>query len=247
MVTQEGRFVPNKEGVSTVLAAVAREDRSFVLEHEAKEILRSYGVTTTREMLCQSPEEALTAAEDIAYPVVLKVVSPDIIHKTEMGGVKVGLKSASELREAWKAMEQSILVAQPSAIIRGFLVQSMVGGREVIIGAKRDAQFGPLLMFGLGGIFVEFLKDVSYCLAPLSEAEAREMIRGIKAYPLLAGARGGETIDEQCLIQALVQVSRLMEDFGEIEELDLNPTFVGGAGVVVADARMFVKRGNADG
>jgi acetyl-CoA synthetase (ADP-forming) len=226
--------------VQKILQAARSEGRSFVLEPEAKEILRAYGVPTAKGRLCTTLEEALAAAREIGYPLAMKIVSPQVLHKTEMGGVKVNISSDEALREAHQAMLASVGSRVGQEAIRGVLVEAMARGHEVIIGASRDPQFGPLLMFGLGGIFVEILKDVSYRLAPIEPFEAQEMIREIKAYPLLAGARGGDPVDEGVLGAVLVRVSRLVDDFREIKELDLNPTFVEGSQVVVADARIII-------
>ena len=223
-----------------VLEAAQSQGRQFITEPEAKRVLQAYGVPTPRGHLCLSLEEATSAAREIGYPVAMKIVSPKIIHKTELGGVRVNIVSDEDLRNAHSEMMAAVTASISERDIQGVLVEEMAHGHELIIGASRDQQFGPLVMFGIGGVFVEILKDVSYRLAPLDTAEAREMIREIKGYPLLAGTRGGKPVNEEALVDVLVRVSRLVDDFREIKELDLNPTFAEGDSIVAADARIIV-------
>lgn len=230
----------NRTAVVRIIEAVQVEGRDFVMEPEAKEILRACGIATPRGRTCPTLEEALSAAHEMGYPVAVKVVSPQVLHKTEVGGVRVNIASDAALKEAYDAMMSSVRTHVPPEAIRGVLVERMAQGHEIIIGASRDPQFGPLVMFGLGGIFVEILKDVSYRLAPLDAWDAAEMIHEIKGYPLLAGARGGLPVDEQVLADTLVRISRLVDEFPLIKEIDLNPTFVDGDSVIVADAGMIL-------
>ncbi len=223
-----------------VLEAARSQRRQFITEPEAKEVLQAYGIPTPRGRLCISVEEAVAATREIGYPVAMKVVSPKIIHKTELGGVRVNIASDEDLRKAHAEIMAAVTASVSRRDIQGVLVEEMARGRELIIGASRDPQFGPLVMFGIGGVFVEILKDVSYRLAPLDAAEAREMIREIKGYPLLTGARGGKPVNEEALEDVLVRVSRLVDDFGEIKELDLNPIFAEGDSIVAADARIII-------
>ena len=209
-------------------------------EHAAKQLLASYGIAVTREELAASREDALAAARRIGYPVALKVQSPDIPHKTEAGAVKLGVASAAELPAAYDEVLANARAYKRGARIDGVLVSEMAErGLEAILGAVNDPLFGPAVMFGLGGIFAEVLKDVSFRLAPLTPAEARRMIEEIKGYPVLAGARGRALADVDALAEALVRLSAAAVDLGErFAELDLNPVFVydRGKGIKAVDA-----------
>src|SRR5574341_543899 len=221
-----------------VLAGLERQGRTFVLEHEAKKILQAYGIPVIQDHFCASEEESLKAARAVGYPVVVKVVSPQISHKSDVGGVRVGVSSEDELRHCYQEMRVGIGERLDAASILGVLIEPVAKGREIFIGTSRDPQFGPLMMFGLGGVFVEILKDISYGLAPLTASEARRMIRDIKGYPILQGARGGRSVDEGVLIDVLVKVSRFLADFPQVEEMDINPLFAEGEKAVVTDARL---------
>jgi acyl-CoA synthetase (NDP forming) len=230
------------EKVKEIIEGVKREGRSYVMEHEAKQMLSLWGIGTTREKLCKTSQEALKAAEEIGYPVVLKIASPEIIHKTDAGGVKIGISSPEELEKSFNEIMEKVKGKYPNARIDGILVQETARGIELIIGCHTDPQFGPLLMFGLGGIFVEVLKDVSYRLPPLDEQAAREMVEEIKGYPLLRGVRGMEPVNLEALVGTLVSVSKFIDEFkDDLKEMDLNPTFASKDKIVVADARIFLK------
>ena len=211
-----------------------------MLEHEAKEALSLYGINTTREAICKTADEAVKAGEKIGFPVVLKVVSPDVVHKTDSGGVKVGIKNKEELEKAFKEIIENQKKFNPKADIRGISVQEMAKGEEIIIGAVKDPQFGPMVMFGIGGIFVEIFKDVSYRLIPIEKIDAEEMISEIKGYPLLCGARGKDAVNLESIKATLQNVSKFLIDFDEIKEMDLNPIFVNKEKATVADARIFI-------
>ncbi len=173
----------------------------------------------------------------------MKIVSPDILHKTEVGGVLLNLRSAEDVARAFLEITSSVRRTSPAACIVGVSVQEMVGeGRELIFGMNRDPQFGPLLLFGLGGIHVEVLRDVSFRVAPVSRREAAGMIRQIRAYPLLAGFRGGEPADEEAIVEGILRVSRLSLECPEIVELDINPVMVlpKGRGLTAIDCRMSI-------
>jgi len=232
--------VANKEKVKEIFSRIKSEGRSYVLEHEAKEALSLYGINTTREAICKTSDEAVKAGEKIGFPVVLKVVSPDVVHKTDSGGVKVGIKSKEELEKAFKEIIENQKKFNPKADIRGISVQEMAKGEEIIIGAVKDPQFGPMVMFGIGGIFVEIFKDVSYRLIPIEKIDAEEMISEIKGYPLLCGARGKEAVNLESIKATLQNVSKFLIDFDEIKEMDLNPIFVNKEKATVADARIFI-------
>jgi acyl-CoA synthetase (NDP forming) len=180
-------------------------------------------------------------AADIGFPVVMKIVSPDIIHKSDVGGVRVGLESADAVRAAFDEVTAAVQRVQPSAQIEGVAVQKMAPpGTEVIIGMSKDAQFGPVLMFGLGGVLVEVLKDVSFRIVPLEERDARQMIEEIKGYPVLQGVRGQPPADLGALRSLLLKLSEFVEANPQIEELDLNPVFAYEKGAIAVDARIVV-------
>jgi len=221
---------------------VRREGRKFLLEPEAKSVCMEYGIPVTKFKVAKNKVEAVKFAEDIGFPVVLKIVSPDIIHKSDIGGVVVGLKTADEVRSAYQQIMRNVKKHKADAKIFGVLVQEMAPpSTEVIVGAVKDPQFGPALMFGLGGIFVEVLRDVAFRIAPVSEDEAREMIGEIKAYPLLKGYRGLPPADIDAIVKILVNTSRLVMEHQEIKELDLNPIMVYEKGAKTVDARIILE------
>jgi len=224
-----------------VLQKIRSDDRSSAGDTEAKEILAAYGVPLPKSILAANSEDAVAAAEAIGYPVVMKIASPDILHKTDIGGVKLNLTSASDVRDAFDLIVYRALRHMPEATIWGCQVQQMVkGGKEVIIGMNRDPQFGPLLMFGLGGVYVEALKDVTFRVAPIDRREAREMLGEIRAYNLLRGVRGEHPSDLEAIADTIVKISQLVTDFPEITELDINPllVFPTGEGVLGLDMRL---------
>jgi acyl-CoA synthetase (NDP forming) len=224
------------EQAANILARARAQNRTILLESEVKSLLAAYGATTPRETMCTNPAEALAAGQALGKPCVLKIVSPDISHKSDIGGVRVGVPPA-EVGTVFEEMLEAIRAKQPTAQILGISVQELVHGQEVIIGGLRDAEFGPMLMFGLGGIFVEILQDTSYRLVPAAINELHAMIREVKGYPLLAGARGHGAVDLDALTHTLQAVAWLLTDFPEIVELDLNPVFAGTGGAIVADGR----------
>jgi acyl-CoA synthetase (NDP forming) len=212
---------------------------------ETVEFLQTYGLPVPNGKLASTAEEAVRIAGEIGYPVVLKVVSDDIVHKSEVRGVALNLGSEKEVKDAWEQILTGVKSARPEASVRGMYVIPMVtGSEEIILGIKRDPSFGPVLMFGMGGIFVEVFRDVSFGVAPLSREEAVRMIEGTRAYQILSGARGRNPRDLESLVDALLRLGRLAEDFPEIEELDINPLFVldQGQGCVVGDARMILTK-----
>ncbi|HOH31082.1 MAG TPA: acetate--CoA ligase family protein, partial [Candidatus Hydrogenedentes bacterium] len=237
------RFPVNRHRVERVLARQMRTGRPEMGEVEAKEILHAYDFNVLPGQLARSAEEAVIIAERVGYPVAMKIVSPDILHKSDMGGVKLNLSKRSEVQDAFDLMMLRIGRAAPDAQLRGVYVEQMSKpGREVILGMHRDPQFGPMLMFGLGGIFVEVMKDVSFYLAPLTHQEALQMLESTRSYALLRGARGQAGVDLDSIAGALQRISQLVTDFPQIEEMDINPFIVGEVGTapVVADARMIL-------
>ena len=228
--------------VSNLILKVRKEGRHFLLEPEAKTVCIEYGIPVTKFEVAKSEAEAVKFAEAIGFPVVLKVVSPDIIHKSDVGGVIVGLKSAGEVRDAYKRILENVKKHRADAKIVGILVQEMApASTEVIVGAIKDPQFGPALMFGLGGIFVEVLKDVTFRVAPINEDEAREMITEVRAYPLLKGYRNMPPADIEAIIKILLNTSRLVMEHEEIKEVDLNPIMVYEKGAKTVDARIILE------
>jgi acetyltransferase len=222
---------------------VRSEGRVSIGDLEAWEVLKAYDFPIPESHLAKTPDEAVAIAEEIGYPVVLKISSPDILHKTDVGGVKVGLATPSDVRDAFELMNYRAERYVPGARIWGCQVQQMVrGGREVLVGMSRDPQFGPLVAFGLGGIYVEVLKDVAFRVAPFSRQEAEEMIREIRSFPLLEGVRGEPPADFEAMVDSLLKISRLVTDFPEIVELDINPLMVfdEGSGAMAIDMRLIL-------
>jgi acyl-CoA synthetase (NDP forming) len=227
--------------ISQIFDNATREGRTILLEPEAKTICMEYGIPVTKFKLATSEEEASEYAREIGFPVVLKIVSPDIIHKFDVGGVILNLKNRKQVREAYRKIISNVKRSKPDARIVGILVQEMAPpSTEVIVGMTKDPQFGPALMFGLGGIFVEVLKDVSFRVAPITERDAREMITEIKGYPLLKGYRGTPPADVDTLVQILLKTSKLVIEHPEVDQLDLNPIMVYEKGAKVVDARMIL-------
>jgi acetyltransferase len=210
-------------------------------EVKAKDILEAYGFRVAQGYLAASAEEAMEIAERIGYPVAVKIVSPDIVHKTDLGGVKLNVATGGAVRDAFDLMMLRIRQRVPDARIEGVYVEQMLApGLEVILGMTRDRQFGPMLMFGLGGIFVEVMKDVTFHLAPITMSEAIQMLTATRSYEILKGARGRQSVDLHAIANALQRISQLVTDFPQIEELDINPFLVGEIGTepFVADARI---------
>jgi acyl-CoA synthetase (NDP forming) len=229
---------------ATILAQARAEGRTLLSEVEAKDLLREAGVPVTKTTLATSAVEAVAQAEAAGYPVVLKVVSPDISHKSDAGGVKLNLKSADDVQLAYDAIVASCTAHVPGARITGVAVQHMApAGTEVIVGMTTDPQFGPVMMFGLGGIMVEVLKDVSFRLVPLTERDADQMISEIKGKPVLDGVRGQPPADVAALRKAILSVSEFVQAHPEVQELDLNPVFAYPDGAIAVDARIVVSEG----
>jgi acyl-CoA synthetase (NDP forming) len=227
---------------SQTLRKVIEEGRKQLLEPEAKAVCVEYEIPVTKFKVSKNKAEAVKFAEQIGFPVVLKIVSPDIIHKSDVGGVVVGLKTAKDVRNAYKQILGSVKKHKADAKIVGVLVQEMApSSTEIIVGATKDPQFGPALMFGLGGIFVEVLKDVTFRIAPVTVDEAREMITEVKAYPLLKGYRNMPPADIEAIVQILLNASRLVMEHQEIKELDLNPIMVYEKGAKTVDARIILE------
>jgi acetyltransferase len=236
----------NRKAVREVIDRVIAENRLTIGDAEAREILKAYGLRIPRSEIAETPERAIEIANQVGYPVVLKIASPDILHKTDVGGVKVGLSNAADVRDAYELITYRAQRYVPDARIWGCLVQEMVppGGLEVLVGMNRDPQFGPLITFGLGGIYVETLKDVTFRVTPFSAQEAEEMLSEIRAHSLLDGVRGQPPADKNAIIDALLRISQLVQDFPEIAELDINPLMVypQKQGAIAIDMRLVLKQ-----
>lgn len=219
----------------------ARKENRSLLEPEAYRLLQDYAIPVLDYRLAGSAEEAESLAAEIGFPVAMKVVSPDVIHKSDSGGVELGVADEKGALAAYNKIVKNVTSAVEDPDIKGVMIVPMIsGGTEVITGMIRDPQFGPAVMFGLGGIFVEILKDVVFGIAPVSRGEAEEMIRGIKGYPLLAGARGGKPADIDSLAEIIVGLSKLALDIDEISEIDLNPVLATPERSFVLDARILL-------
>jgi len=225
-----------------VFKEARKEGRSYLLEPEAKMVCMEYGIPVTRFKVALTQDEATKFADQIGYPVVLKIVSPDIIHKSDVGAVMLNLENPTEVKEAYNKILSNVEKHKPDAKITGVLVQEMAPtSTEVIVGSIKDPQFGPALMFGLGGIFVEILKDVTFRIAPITEADAKEMITEVKGYPILKGYRNQPPADTDAIVKILLNTSRLVMDHMEIKELDLNPILVYEKGAKTVDARIILE------
>lgn len=243
------RFPVNRRRVERIISRQLRTGRLYIGEVKAKDILRAYDFVVPDGRLVTTVEEATEAAPRIGYPLAMKIVSPDIIHKSDIGGVRLNLNSPQEVADAFELMMLRIRRRAPEAFLEGVYLERMVPkGREVILGMTRDPQFGPMLMFGLGGIFVEVMKDVTFHLAPITSAEAMEMLMGTRSYKLLEGVRGEQGVNLSAIGEALQRISQLVTDFPQIAELDINPFIVGkpGEDSVAADARIMLSAGGVE-
>jgi len=224
-----------------ILRGAFLENRKSLLEPEAGEICRAYGMPTPDFIVARNASEAVDAAEKVVFPVALKIMSLDILHKTEAGGVLLDLRSRDQVQRGYQQIMDNTKAYNGNARIEGVIVQHMAPkGLEVIVGGVRDSQFGPTILFGLGGIFVEVLKDVTFRVAPLEELDSREMIREIRAYPVLKGIRGLPAADEKAIVKIIQGTSRLMLENSCVGQIDLNPVMVYGAGANIVDARIIL-------
>jgi len=239
-------FSVNRRKGESIVERHLRQGILDIGEAEAKDIIEAYGFATPRGSIATTADQAAGIAQQLGYPVVLKIWSPDILHKSHVGGVKVGLKSEQEVKDAFDLMMYRIPKKKPDAKILGVLVQEMVrtSGKEVILGMHRDPQFGPLMMFGMGGVLVEVLKDVAFYLAPLTAEEAKQMLGATKTYKILQGVRGQEGVDIETIAEGLQRVSQLVPEFPEIKEMDINPYVVGrpGTTAIAVDARISLEK-----
>ena len=229
--------------IDEIFKVAKDEGRNFLYEHEAKKLFAMYDMPVTQIHVAETEDEAVEAAERIGYPIVLKIVSPQILHKSDAGGVIVGVEDEQGIRDGFNKIIKNAKAYKADAEITGILVQEMApkGIAEVIVGAIKDPQFGQTLMFGLGGVFVEVLKDVTFRIAPIDEREAKEMIREIKAYPILTGYRGQPPADIDTIARILVSASELVMENPQVKEMDLNPIIVYERGAKTVDARIILE------
>lgn len=239
-------FDVDRESVARLFRQIREEGRVSIGDAESRQVLQAYGLRIPQSQLAEDPAQAVAVASQIGYPVVLKIASPDILHKTDVGGVKVGLENAEQVQDAFELMVYRAQRYLPDARLWGCLVQEMVpaGGLEVLVGMNRDPQFGPLVTFGLGGIYVETLRDVTFRIAPFSPSEAEEMLSEIRAHALLDGVRGKPPVDKPAIIDALLRIGQLVLDFPGIAELDINPLVVypQEQGAIALDMRLILSR-----
>ncbi len=225
-----------------IIERARNENRTVLTEVEAGELLSQAGVNIIPTRLAVSSAEAVAASQKLGFPVVLKIASPDIVHKSDAGGIRLGLETAGQVETIYQAIMEEAARRFPRALLQGVYVQPMAPlGTEVIIGMKKDAQFGPVMMFGLGGIWVEVLEDVSLRVTPITRRDANEMVLEIKGYPLLTGYRGRDPVDITCLEDMLLTVGRLAQEYPGIKEIDLNPVIAGSSNAVAVDARIILE------
>jgi acyl-CoA synthetase (NDP forming) len=230
--------------VKAIIARAKARQPFYISEPEGHDILSAYGLPVPPHRLCKTADEAVAAAKEIGYPVVLKIVSPDIMHKTEFGGVRVNITDDAKMKTEFAGLLETVKSKKPDADVWGVLVQQMAPkGTETILGMKRDPSFGPLLMFGLGGILVEVLKDVVFRVAPINDISVDSLVNGIKAVKILQGYRGEAPRDVPKIKECLQRLSQLVVDYPEFDEIDINPLLVyeQGKGALVLDARFLLK------
>jgi len=227
----------------SIFDQLKKEGRSILTEFESKRILRQVGVPVVETKLAKTQKEAISLSQKMGFPVALKIASPDVIHKSDSGGVRLSINRVAEVKKAYDDILKRVGKQYPRAVIHGVSVQKMVRpGTEVIVGVSKDPQFGPVVMFGLGGIFVEMLKDVSFRVIPVERRDAQEMIKEIKGYPLLEGYRGREPANIPALVEIILKLSKWIEQNPQIKELELNPIFAYRDKAVAIDARMILER-----
>jgi acyl-CoA synthetase (NDP forming) len=231
-------------GKFSIFDQVKKEGRSILTEFESKKILKQAGISVVETKLAKTQKEAVSLSQKMGFPVALKITSPDVIHKSDSGGVKLSINSVAEVKKAYDEILKKVRKQYPDAIIHGVSVQKMaLPGTEVIVGTSKDPQFGPVIMFGLGGIFVELLKDVSFRVIPVEQRDAQEMIKEIKGYPLLQGYRGKEPANISALVEIILKISKLIEENPQIKELELNPIFAYKNKAMAVDARIILELG----
>jgi acyl-CoA synthetase (NDP forming) len=229
-------------GKHSIFDEVKKEGRSILTEIESKRVLRQVGIPVIETRLAINQKEAVSISQRIGFPVALKITSPDVVHKTDSDGVKLGLRNGSEVKKAYDDILKSVKKKYPRGLIHGISVQKMAPpGTEVIVGTSKDPQFGPVIMFGLGGIFVEVLRDVSFRVIPVNRKDAQEMIREIKGFPLLQGYRGKEPVNIPALVEMILKISRFINENPQIREMELNPIFAYKDKALAVDARIILE------
>jgi len=229
-----------------IIERAVQQQRTLLTETESKHVLHDLGIATTQSQLAPSASAAAHIAAAIGFPVVLKISSPDIIHKSDVGGVRLNVHNAAEVRRAYQEIVRNATAKAPEAHIEGVTVQPMAKpGVEVIIGMSKDPTFGPVLMFGLGGVLVEVLKDVAFRIVPLSQQDADDMMRDIQGFPLLQGHRGAPAVDRNALQRILLILSDFVANTPVVQEIDLNPVYAYHDGALVVDARLILEAASA--
>lgn len=228
--------------ISEFISAAIKSGKSILTPEESRNLVELAGIPFNKSRLATSEEEAVAIAREIGYPVVMKIVSPQIVHKTEYGGVKLDLENPDEVKRAYSDIHINILEKVPDAEIKGVSVDKMLKGTELIVGTTIDPQFGQMIMFGIGGIYVEIYQDVSFRLVPINSGDAKDMLNEIKGRPLLDGARGLPKADEGQLVDILLKVSNLVNNHPNIQEMDLNPLLITTDGIIAVDARVILKK-----
>jgi acyl-CoA synthetase (NDP forming) len=228
----------------SMIDQVRKKGRLMLTEFESKRLLKQAGIPVVETKLAMTPKQAVSISQKMGFPVALKIASPDVVHKSDSGGVKLSLSNAAEVKKAYDEILKKVRKQYPGAAVHGVSVQKMVRpGTEVIVGTTKDPQFGPVIIFGLGGVFVELLKDVSFRIVPVKRKDAQEMIQEIKGYPLLKGYRGKEPASLPALVGVILRVSKFIEQNPQIKELDLNPIFAYRDKAVAVDARIILEEG----
>jgi acetyltransferase len=247
-VGEERKFEVDRQAADQIVGAQRVRGGGYLASDDVLALLRAYGLPTLQSRLACTRAEAASIAVELGLPVVMKIVSPQVVHKTDVGGVALDLRTAEEVERAYDAMLARVQRKVPAAEITGVVVEQYVrGGRETIIGMTHDPSFGPVLMFGLGGIYVEALHDVAFRIQPVSDIDAREMVRSIRGVKLLEGVRGEPPADLAAVEEAIQRVSQLVGDYPEIAELDINPFVVFARGGVAVDARIRIADGMPEG
>ena len=231
-------------GKSSIFDQVKKEGRFVLTEFESKKILKQAGISVVETKLAKTQKEAVSLSRKMGFPVALKIASPDVIHKSDSGGVKLSLNNVTEVKKAYDEILKKVKKQYTNAVVYGVSVQKMARpGTEVIVGTSKDPQFGPVIMFGLGGVFVELLKDVSFRVIPVKRKDAQEMINEIKGYPILEGYRGKDPADISALVEIILKISKLVEENSQIKELELNPVFAYRDKAIAVDARIILEKG----
>jgi acyl-CoA synthetase (NDP forming) len=228
--------------ISESISSAIKDGKSILTPEESRNLMELVGIPFNISELATSEDEAVKMANQIGYPVVMKIVSPQIVHKTEYGGVKLDLENPDEVKKAYNDIYLNILEKVPGADIKGISVDKMLKGTELIIGTTIDPQFGQMIMFGIGGIYVEIYQDVSFRLIPINSGDAKDMLDEIKGTPLLEGARGRPKADKNQLVDILIKVSDFVHSNPDIQEMDLNPLLITKEGIVAVDARVILKK-----